>query len=179
MNLLEKFSEFVGLGYGRKSILQRHCREQLELADKIPKQEVSVIVDLTQAIGVPTFFPTTAGITTGTTGAWVDMGMGEILTNCIIQIGTVTGTTPSLTAQLEESTTTGAAGTLIAGLTTFNVTTSSQEFILIGQRTKRYCRLNITTVTGTTPLFVVSATLKSQNKSSGTPAGGFSRSPNT
>jgi hypothetical protein len=140
----------------------------------------SVIVDLIPSIGGPTIVP--QSLNTTTTGAAVDMAMGEIATNCIIDVGAVTGTTPSISGQIEQSTTSASGGpwTIIPGINTFNITSSSpNEIILLGQRTYRWARLNITTSSGTSPVVLISATFKAQNKSSPAGTTGYSRSPNS
>jgi hypothetical protein len=184
MHVLDQRPRLTGLDFDGKP-LTRKLAPQLEQVlynwekeAEFPEHEASIVVDLSQCIQGTSIQPTTAGITTATTGTAIDMSMAENLTNAVVIIGAVTGTSPSLTGQLEECATTNGTFTVIAGNTTFSVTTSNQYISLIGNRVLRYARLNMTTTAGTSPVFVTAGIIIEQAKMSDTTAG-YSRLPNT
>lgn len=105
----------------------------------------------------------------------------EVSTGAIVDVGAVSGTTPSVSVQIEESDD-QSTWTAIAGLVFSGITTSNQHLVQRGLRQKQYVRANVTTISGTaTPTFTMSVEVISQNKyaaSSGN-QGGYSRSPST
>jgi hypothetical protein len=77
-------------------------------------------------------------------------------------IGTVTGTTPSLTGKIQESSD-NATWTDVPGATFTAVTAANNVQTIVFDRTKRFLR-HFRTVTGTSPLFSLAALIGEQKK---------------
>ena len=78
-------------------------------------------------------------------------------------IGTVGGTTPSLTGKIQESAD-NSTWTDVSGSTFTAVTTSSNVQTIVFERTKRYLR-HFRTTTGTSPTFPLTVLIGEQKKS--------------
>lgn len=92
-------------------------------------------------------------ITTETTGVAIDFGNGTGATNAILDVGAVSGTTPSMTVQIEESDDGSTNWTAIDGMVFTAVTTANQHQVVRGLRSKQFVRANASDVSGTTPSF--------------------------
>lgn len=97
-----------------------------------------------------------------------------------ISIGAVTGTTPTLAIQVQDSpdnvTFTNVTGPNAGAPTSLsNITATGRFFIFVAVSVQRFIRLAYT-VTGTTPVYPLSAVVWADARISGT-GGGFSISP--
>ena len=108
-------------------------------------------------IGAP---PQTATATVTGTGG--DLLAGDNRCFAIQQVGTVTGTTPTLDGKIQESSD-NAAWTDIAGATFAQVTASSNYQAITFDRSKRYIRY-VGTIAGTTPNFALAVVISEQKK---------------
>lgn len=106
---------------------------------------------LLQASVYPSEVDDTAG------GDGVDMISADGRCFAIQSIGTVGGTSPSLTGKIQESVD-GSAWTDVANASFTAVTAANNQQVLIFERTKRYLR-HARTVSGTSATFVLSALL--------------------
>lgn len=94
--------------------------------------------------------------TSTVTGTGIDtMGYNDAMIT--LEVGTVSGTTPTLDGKVQESDTLGGTYTDITGATFAQVTASNntQKIRLVG-RTKRYIRF-VGTIAGTSPSFDLAA----------------------
>lgn len=133
------------------------------------------IVDLVNGAAGGASFPPQAVTATGT-GSAVDLGNGVNSTNAILEVGAVTGTTPTLDVKLQESDD-NATWTDISGGAFTQITAATQRQAIRVQRSKRYCR-GQATVGGTTPSFTLCLEILAQKKYTGA-GGGYDRSPST
>lgn len=134
-----------------------------------------------------------AAVTVSATEPSNDMSACMAATACLVDIGVVSGTTPKIGFQLEESATGTTSWVILNGAVMVNgveltsqgpctvttVTTSNQEIAFRALRTFEFCRLNVTTTAGTTPSFTMNAKIVAQRKfvaQSGN-QGGFSNLP--
>lgn len=95
-------------------------------------------------------------------GDTVDLLEADNRCFCIQSIGAVTGTSPSLTGKMQESSD-GTTWTDISGATFTAVTASNSLQVITFDRTKRYVR-HYRTVSGTTPTFVLGVVIGEQKK---------------
>lgn len=104
-----------------------------------------------------------AAVTTNVAGASVDFKdvVGN-RGNCLMYVSTVSGTTPVLTAKIQESTD-GTTWTDVTGATYSTVTTSNNRQIISFNTLKRYVR-GYDTVSGTTPSFLRGRTFLAQRR---------------
>lgn len=110
---------------------------------------------------------TPAAYTTSTQGAAVDLlnsvNAGGRAMKAFVNVGAVTGTTPTLDLKMQESATTTAGDfTDITGATFTQLTTSGTAS-LVFQAKKRYVRL-VATHGGTSPSFLFSASLLTEDR---------------
>ncbi len=132
-------------------------------------------------------YDATTAITTSTNGTGLDMSDGTALTAVIVDIGTVTGTTPTLAIQIKESddnvTFTAPPGTNVspdgnaAGL--FTTITAVGQYAICFQRTKRYLAAYWTVAGTNTPTFPANMDAFDQSKYTCNPNTGVSRSPSS
>ena len=99
----------------------------------------------------------------------------HVSSNFKLDVKSSSGTTPSLTVQIQESPDNSTWTNLTEGGTI--TVTADGSYSFIGLRTFRYVRANYT-VSGTTPSFPVNLDILAQKNSSGG-TGGYSRSPST
>lgn len=132
------------------------------------------IVDLANGalVGVSQYAAATT--TTGGHGA-VDMITADGPIAAVLNVGTVSGTTPTLDTKLQEATSSAGAWSDITGATFTQVTTSQQAQTIRCLRTKQYVRAT-STLAGTSPSFTLGVTLIGQLRKTGT-GGGSSISP--
>jgi len=102
-------------------------------------------------------------ITTTTNGGAGDMLAGDGLCVAIQQIGTVSGTSPTLAGKIQESADGSTNWTDINGATFTTVTASTNTQAVAFERTKRYLRY-VATVGGTSPSFAVAVVITEQKK---------------
>src|SRR5947199_6028203 len=102
-------------------------------------------------------------ITATATGSAGDMLAGDGPCFAIQQIGTVSGTTPTLAGKIQESADGSTNWTDVSGATFTTVTASTNTQAITFDRTKRYLRY-VATVGGTTPSFAVAAVVSQQKK---------------
>jgi len=135
-----------------------------------------MLIDLLNEVtGGASFFP--GAITAAGPGTVLDMSNGEVSTQAILDVGTVSGTTPTLNVQIEESDD-QITWTAIPNMVFNQVTVANTRQVLRGLRTKRYARANATAVGGTSPSFTVGVEILAQKQYVGV-GGGFDRSPST
>ena len=101
-------------------------------------------------------------ITATTNGSSGDLINGDGSCVAIQQIGTVSGTSPTLAGKIQESTD-GSTWTDVAGATFTTVTASTNNQAISFERTKRYLRY-VATVGGTSPSFAVACVISEQKK---------------
>jgi hypothetical protein len=102
-------------------------------------------------------------ITTTTNGSAADMNNGDGLCFAIQQVGTVSGTSPTLAGKIQESVDGSTGWTDIAGATFTTVTVSTNTQAIVFERTKRYLRY-VGTVGGTSPSFTLAVVMSQQKK---------------
>ncbi len=95
--------------------------------------------------------------TSTVTGTGVDLD-NTIAVFAELQVGTVSGTTPTLDVKLQESDTSGGTYTDIPGAAIAQVTASTKIDGIDAKRTKRWFRA-LATIAGTTPSFALSVSL--------------------
>lgn len=135
-----------------------------------------MLIDLVnEVVGGASFFP--EALTAPAAGTALDLSNGEVSTQAILDVGTVSGTTPTLNVQIEESDD-QATWTAIPNMTFAQVTAASTRQVVRGLRTKRYARANATAVGGTTPSFTLAVEILAQKKYVGV-GGGYDRSPSS
>lgn len=131
---------------------------------------MTTVIDLRQAFAGTLVNPSVTGLTATGNGAGVDVSgaTGPLVAD--ITVGTVTGTSPTCTFKLQESsdnsTFTDVPGAVATQLTAGGVT----QQIFAANVLKQYVRLAYT-IGGTTPVFPTSARIFGQKKITGTGAG--------
>ena len=80
-----------------------------------------------------------------------------------LQVGTVSGTSPTLNVKVQEADTSGGTYADISGATFVQVTVSNKSEIINFKRAKRFCKL-IGTIAGTSPSFAFAGQLYGQKK---------------
>jgi hypothetical protein len=113
-----------------------------------------------QALFGASVFPATVNDTNN--GASIDMVEADGRCFAIQAIGTVSGTSPSLTGKIQESSD-NSTWTDVAGATFTAVTASSNLQTITFDRTKRYLR-HARTVAGTSPSFALGVLVGEQKK---------------
>lgn len=103
-----------------------------------------------------------ASVNDTTNGTSIDMIDADGRCFAIQVIGAVTGTTPSLSGKIQESSD-NSTWTDVADATFTAVTASSNLQSIVFDRTKRYVR-HYRTVSGTTPTFLLSVLIGEQKK---------------
>jgi hypothetical protein len=101
--------------------------------------------------------------TTTVNGGAVDLLTGDGRCFAIQQVGTVTGTTPSLAGKIQESADGSTNWADIAGATFSAVTSTDNVQAISFDRTQRYVRY-VGTITGTSPSFPVAVLIGEQKK---------------
>jgi len=101
-------------------------------------------------------------ITASTNGPTGDMLAGDGPCFAIQQIGTVSGTSPTLAGKIQESSD-GSTWTDVTGATFTTVTASTNTQAITFDRTKRYLRY-VATVGGTSPSYAIAVVLSQQKK---------------
>ena len=101
-------------------------------------------------------------ITASANGPTGDLLAGDGPCFAIQQIGTVSGTTPTLAGKIQESVD-GTTWTDVAGATFTSVTASTNTQAITFDRTKRYLRY-VATVAGTIPSYAIAAVVSQQKK---------------
>ncbi|HEX3148465.1 MAG TPA: hypothetical protein VHR66_10300 [Gemmataceae bacterium] len=96
------------------------------------------------------------------TGSAIDMFDGDGSCFAAQVIGAVTGTSPSLTGKIQESSD-NSTWTDVSGATFTAVTASNSVQTITFERTKRYLR-HARTVSGTSPTFILGALIGEQKK---------------
>lgn len=107
--------------------------------------------------------PYPASVNDTNNGDSVDLSEADGRCFCIQMIGTVGGTSPSLTGKMQESSD-NSSWSDISGATFTAVTASTSLQIITFERTKRYVR-HFRTVSGTSPTFVLGVVIGEQKKS--------------
>ena len=102
-------------------------------------------------------------ITTTTNGSAADMINGDGSCFAIQQVGTVSGTSPTLAGKIQESADGSTNWTDVASATFTQVTASNNYQCISFERTKRYLRY-VGTVGGTTPSFTLAVVISQQKK---------------
>ncbi len=102
-----------------------------------------------------------------TTGATKDFITGDGECTVLLQTGTVSGTSPSCSVSVQESTDgttwTGIGGTIVGGAFPLTATSTNAATSFGFERTKRYLQ-TITTTSGTTGVMPVAVTIIEQKK---------------
>ncbi|HEV3145065.1 MAG TPA: hypothetical protein VGZ47_14340 [Gemmataceae bacterium] len=101
-------------------------------------------------------------ITASANGSTADMINGDGSCFAIQQVGTVSGTSPTLAGKIQESSD-GTTWTDVANATFASVTASNNYQAISFERTKRYLRY-VGTVGGTSPSFAVAVVISEQKK---------------
>lgn len=102
-------------------------------------------------------------VTGSVNGSAADLIAGDGRCFAIQQVGTVTGTSPTLAGKLQESADGSTNWTDIAGATFTTVTTTDNVQAIAFDRTLRYVRY-VGTVTGTSPSFPTAVIVSEQKK---------------
>jgi hypothetical protein len=102
-------------------------------------------------------------VTTTVTGSAVDLITGDGRCFAIQQVGTVTGTSPTLAGKFQESADGSTNWNDISGATFTTVSTTDNVQAISFDRTLRYVRY-IGTVTGTSPSFPLAVVVGEQKK---------------
>lgn len=105
---------------------------------------------------------TPRAITSTTSGSSLDFINGDGRCTAIQQVGTVSGTTPSLAGKIQESSD-GSTWTDVSGATFTAVTATDNVQSISFDRTKRYLRYN-GAVSGTSPSFNIAVVIIEQKK---------------
>lgn len=142
------------------------------------------IQDLRDSLSASLIAPSTTGLTaTGNSSSVDTLASGGINGPLVadINVGTVTGTTPSATFKWQESsdnvTFTDVVAPNAGPALNVTVTAAGKYQLFCAVSVLRYVRLNYA-ISGTTPVFPTSAVLFAENRIGGT-GGGFSVSPQT
>lgn len=101
-------------------------------------------------------------LTASANGASGDMIIGDGPCFAIQQVGTVSGTSPTLAGKIQESSD-GSTWSDISGATFTTVTASTNNQAITFERTKRYLRY-VATIGGTSPSFNVAVIVSQQKK---------------
>ncbi|HLW66886.1 MAG TPA: hypothetical protein VKS79_16345 [Gemmataceae bacterium] len=101
-------------------------------------------------------------ITSTTNGSSADMINGDGSCFAIQQVGTVSGTSPTLAGKIQESSD-GSTWSDVTNATFTQVTASSNYQAISFERTKRYLRY-VGTVGGTSPSFAIAVVISEQKK---------------
>jgi len=104
-----------------------------------------------------------ASRTATASGGAVDLVDAEGTCFAILNVGTVTGTSPTLDVKIQECATSGGTYTDITGATFTQVTASAKGQIITFKRAQRFCRA-FATIAGTTPVFPFAALIASMKK---------------
>lgn len=135
--------------------------------------------DLRRAFTGVLTVPSVTGITATGASSSVDTLLANGPFTFDINVGAVTGTTPQLVAQVQDApdnvTFTNVVGPNAGAPNSVTITATGRFLIFVVTSLQRYIRLNYT-VTGTTPVFPLSAVVWADQRISGTGAG-FSISP--
>src|SRR5258706_15122417 len=102
-------------------------------------------------------------LTVTTNGGAGDMLVGDGPCFAIQQIGTVSGTSPTLAGKIQESADGSTNWTDVSGATFTTVSASTNNQAISFDRTKRYLRY-VATVGGTSPSFAVAVVVSQQKK---------------
>ena len=102
-------------------------------------------------------------ITSSTNGSAVDMISADGLCSALQQVGTVSGTSPTLAGKIQESADGSTNWTDISGAAFASVTASNNNQIVSFERTKRYLRY-VATLGGTSPSYAIAALMAEQKK---------------
>jgi hypothetical protein len=102
-------------------------------------------------------------ITASANGSAVDMISGDGLCSAIQQVGTVSGTSPTLAGKIQESADGSTNWTDVTNAAFTSVTTSSNNQIICFERTKRYLRY-VATIGGTSPSYALAVIIAEQKK---------------
>jgi len=111
-------------------------------------------------LGVGAAPQTATSTVTGTAG---DLLAGDSRCFAIQQVGTVSGTTPTLDGKIQESSDGSTNWTDVSGATFTQVTASSNYQAITFDRTKRYVRY-VGTIAGTSPSFALAVVISEQKK---------------
>ena len=101
-------------------------------------------------------------VTASINGPSGDLLAGDARCFAVQQVGTVSGTSPTLDGKIQESTD-GSTWTDIAGATFTQVTATGNYQAITFDRTKRYVRY-VGTVGGTSPSFALAVVISEQKK---------------
>jgi hypothetical protein len=101
-------------------------------------------------------------ITASINGSSADMINGDGSCFAVQQVGTVSGTSPTLAGKIQESSD-GSTWTDVANATFAQVTASSNYQAISFERTKRYLRY-VGTVGGTSPSYAIAVVISEQKK---------------
>ena len=101
-------------------------------------------------------------LTGSVNGSTADMINGDSSCFAIQQVGTVSGTSPTLAGKIQESSD-GTTWTDVANATFAQVTASNNYQAISFERTKRYLRY-VGTVGGTSPSFAIAVVISEQKK---------------
>ena len=139
---------------------------------------MSMLIDLVNGVNSGASF-TPGAQTTTANGSAVDLQNGTIDTAAVLNVGTVTGTTPTLAVQMQESPDNSTWTNVASGGLFTTVTASTARQVIRFLRQYRYVRA-VATIAGTTPSFAMGVDVFCQKKygASGT-ASGVDRSPGT
>jgi len=104
-----------------------------------------------------------ASRTATASGGAVDLVDAEGNCFAILNVGTVTGTSPTLDVKIQECATSGGTYTDITGATFTQITASSKSLIINFKRAQRFVRA-FATIAGTTPVFPFAVLIASMKK---------------
>jgi hypothetical protein len=134
-----------------------------------------MLIDLVnEVVSGASFFA--AARTANANGNGIDMANGLVSTNAVLNVGSVSGTTPTLDVKMQESDD-NTTFTNIPGANFTQVTASNAFQVIRFLRSKRYRRA-VATIGGTPPSFTFGVEVYGQTKHSGT-GGGYDRSPSS
>lgn len=115
-----------------------------------------------------------------------DFHDGNVSLAAILSVGTVSGTTPALTVQIEEFNPTTSAWQVVSidpvtggGMVFSVVTTSTSRQVIKGLTNYQWIRANAVTVAGTTPSLETCVTLVANRAKYPDSAGGYDHYPST
>lgn len=116
----------------------------------------------------------TGGLITTTTGAGVDtIGQVSASLNALLVTGTVSGTTPTLDAKVQDSADNSTFAD-VTGATFTQVTASNKAQMIYVPPCRRYVRI-VATIAGTTPVFNTMGMFLFPNHTSPAAFGGFNQ----
>ena len=96
--------------------------------------------------------------TSTVTGQAVDLDRANGACFAFLEVGAISGTSPTLDVKVQESDTSGGTYTDIPGAAFPQVTVANKSHIINFKRSKRFCRL-LGTIAGTTPSFALAGQL--------------------